>query len=461
MNILADLPFEAKLIGFKEGLKAAIVWLVIYSYLLGRGRERLINAFYAGIILSYLTVIACLFSVRTLPSPETAGNFISMSFALFLILSGALLYHSSGVNIFFGRDHIGDRFAWVIIFSFSIAFFVPDTAGILIFLDQLAIMRGSPYTTYINALSGFVIAIVIIIAAVRLYRPYGIGSFFDLPQIFLFVAMVKLFGSGIKGVTELSLIPSVQKGFMKFIHDVVHQTFIMLLVPDHPLLKQTTWNFIGVFFGPAFASSASLVILLVLPIKFIYQSLILPPREPVETTSGVMRRKLLSVILSERRKKAIPVIIFTLIIIAGWISGSSEQISRMYIPTARPVVADAGVISIPIKDATTDLMDGNLHKFSLSYNGEEIRFMVIKKSDDTLAVSLDACEICPPDGYGLRAGHVICIYCGTPIPVDSLGNPGGCNPVPLVFDTDGKLLRIQLDEIVKKWGFVRLKDENS
>jgi hypothetical protein len=460
MNLLADLPFEAKLIGFKEGLKVAVVWFIIYSYLLRTGRKRLISAFYAGIAISYITSLAYFFTVRLLPPPEIAGNFISMSFAILLILSGALLYHSSGVNIFFGKKQINDRLASAIIFLCSIIFFLPDTAGILIFLDQLVFMRGATYTTYINAFAGFVVAVIIIVVAVRLYRPYGIGSFFDLPQIFLFLAMIKLFGSGIKGIAELSLIPSVQKGFIKFIHDVVHQTFIMLLVPDHPLLKQTTWNFIGFFFSPFFASTASLIILLALPMKFIYHSLVLPPQSP-PAASGVMKRKLLSIILSERRKKSIPVIFFILIIISGWISSSGEQISRMYVPDAKPVVADEGAVHIPIKDATMDLMDGNLHKFSLSRNGEKIRFLVIKKSDDSLAVALDACEICPPEGYGLRQGHVICIYCGTPIPVDSLGNPGGCNPVPLAFDIDGKFLKVSLKEILKKWDFVRLKDENS
>jgi hypothetical protein len=71
-------------------------------------------------------------------------------------------------------------------------------------------------------------------AVTKLYKPFWLGSFFALPQLLLFFAMVKLFGSGIKGITELSLIPSVQRGFMKFIHDFVHQTFVMLMVPDHP-----------------------------------------------------------------------------------------------------------------------------------------------------------------------------------------------------------------------------------
>jgi uncharacterized membrane protein len=79
---------------------------------------------------------------------------------------------------------------------------------------------------------------------------------------------------------------------------------------------------------------------------------------------------------------------------------------------------------------------------------------VIKKADNSLSVCLDACEICPPVGYGQRDNHVVCIYCMTPIPVDTLGDPGGCNPIPLTAAIDDNFIRVELKEIIKKWGFV-------
>lgn len=50
--MLNELVFEAKIIGFKEGFKIGIVWLVFYSYLVINNRKNLIRPFYAGLFLT-------------------------------------------------------------------------------------------------------------------------------------------------------------------------------------------------------------------------------------------------------------------------------------------------------------------------------------------------------------------------------------------------------------------------
>jgi uncharacterized membrane protein len=448
--------FEAKLVGFKEGLKIGLVWLVFYSYLLSNKKKELIKPFYAALALSFFLAFSSLFFSDNLISKEIIGKIISFSFAIFLIISGAALYHSSGVNLIGKGDFLNKiPVSSSIVFLLTLFFFLPDSTGSLIFLKELAFIKENEVMTYLSAFLGLLIASVIFFTLIKLYRPYGLGSFFDLPQLLLFLAMVKLFGSGISGISELSLIPSVQRGFMKFIHDLVHQTFVMLMVPDHPLLKMTTWNFIGFFFGSGFASIISLFLLLTLPAIFIYHTLFKPLPEPHGGTK-ISRRKIKSLMLSDRRRKALPVILFSVFILLTWFSHGEETVSKIYTPEPRPVVMDRGFIIIPLKDPAMDLMDGRLYKFSLRYEGEEIRIIVIRKSDNALSVCLDACEICPPAGYGQRDDHVVCIYCNTPIAVDSLGEPGGCNPIPLAAEIDDRYIRIEMKEILKKWGFLKL-----
>jgi hypothetical protein len=448
------LIFEAKLIGFKECLKIGLIWLVFYSYLLSNKKRSLIRPFYAGLFVSLLLGLLVLFLPENLSSKDIIGNVIYMSFALFLVFSGMSLYHSSGVNLFGRVDffrHSG--LSAFIVFSMTSLFILPDIAGSLLYLGQLGLMEENVMMTFLSAVAGFVIAGVIIFAVVKLYKPYWLGDFFGLPQLLLFLAMVKLFGSGINGIAELSLIPSVQKGFVKFTHDLVHQTFVLLMVPDHLILKKTTWDFIGIFFGPGAASAASFIILLSIPAIFIYHSLFQPLPELSEGTR-VSRRMSGALILSDRRKKALPVILFAVFIAAAWFSYGGEQVSAIYKPEPRPVIQDNGMVLIPLKDPSADLNDGMLHTFSLIHEGEVIRIITIKKADNSLSVSLDACEICPPEGYGQREGHVVCLYCSTPIPVDTLGEPGGCNPIPLTVVIDENFVRIEMKEILKKWSFV-------
>ncbi len=460
---------EAKLIGLKEGLKIAVVWLVFYSYLVQKDKRGLIKPFIAGI----LAALICAAILALVPQVEierqVLSNIIATSFAFFLILSAALLIHASGTSLFAGNERIETFFNSenntvlnAAVFLLTIIFFVPDSTGTLLFLKEFSFMRNTGAATYLYASLGLLIPVFILYLYCRFYKPYRIGNYFDLPQILLFLAIVKLLGSGTKGIAELSLIPSVQHGFMKFVHDFVHQTLVLFMVPDHPLLKTTVWDFIGIFFGSGLASFASLIILLFLPFMFIYISLFKPLPEP-EARTNVEKRKIKSILLSDRRKKALPVILFTLLILTAWFSQRGETVSRIHDPDPRPVVADKNYINIPLKSPDMDVRDGLIHKFSFVHENEEIRIMVITKPDNSLTVSLDACEICPPEGYGQRGDHVVCLYCDTPIHINALGRPGGCNPVPLSAVVDTKFIRIRIPEILSKWGFIKTgksKDNN-
>lgn len=467
---MPPLVYEALVIGLKEGAKTGLIWLVCFSYLSLSGRKSFIKPFYAGLSVSLVLMFTAFFSLPDIVTKENTANVISMSFAFFLILSGISLFHVSGAGLP-GKGPEGtsgasslvkERFKdtswpaawWMAVLILTIAFFAPDLTGSMLQLRELSYMKGSGTMSYLSALIGIIISAIVLVTIVYLYRPYRIGAYFDVPQLLLFIAMVKLFAGGASDLAELSLLPSVQRGFMKFAHDLVHQVFIFLMVPDHPLLKATFWNFIGIFFGPGFASFVSLVLLLLFPCLFLYHSLTEPVPEP-EERSNAEKRKIRSTIVTGRRRKALPVATFIVLILIAWSLRSEEAIMQMYLPKPKPVVADRGVVMIPLSSPEMNLMDGSLHKFSVSHEGKLYRLIMIKRWDNTLAAALDACEMCPPEGYGLRGDHVICVYCGTPIPVNTLGSPGGCNPIPVAFSVEGGFVRIEIREIVKKWGFIK------
>lgn len=451
---------EALIIGLKEGFKVGIVGLVFYSLLALKNKKGLIKPFYAGILCVLSVFAASIIAPIGSEYKEHLANIITMSFAIIFLLSAAALFHAAGTNLIGPLKRLplsaifSQRFKGVIIFIFTFFYFSPDIIGSSILLKEVAVLKEAELMTYLSGLIGFAAGLSIFPLIARFINPLFIGSFFDAPQFILFLAIIKLFGGGIKGIAELSLIPSLQSGFMKFSHDVIHHIFVILMVPDHPLLQTTAWNFIAIFFGPNFASAVSLLILLFFPLMFIYYSLTAPLPEP-DVKTPAQKRKIKSRILSEKRRKTLPVIVFILIISTSWFYEKGETVSRLYNPKAMPLVEDKGMILIPANDPTMNLMDGRLHKFSLVHKEEKIVIMVIKRSRDSLAICLDACEICPPEGYGQIEGHVVCIYCNTPIPIETLGEPGGCNPIPLSFSIDDKFIRISMDEILKKWEYVK------
>ena len=94
----------------------------------------------------------------------------------------------------------------------------------------------------------------------------------------------------------------------------------------------------------------------------------------------------------------------------------------------------------------------NCINICLSRGEREARFFVLQTPDGKLTVDLDACAICKPDGYGQTEGSVICYYCKTLIPLETVGKPGECNPVPIGFSVKGESVVIDAMTLINSWG---------
>ena len=92
--------------------------------------------------------------------------------------------------------------------------------------------------------------------------------------------------------------------------------------------------------------------------------------------------------------------------------------------------------------------DGHLHRFAYTTeDGTQVRFIVIRKNAVAYGCGLDACEICGESGYYEDAGKVICRRCGVMMNIQTIGFPGGCNPIPIKYEVSAKELRFFADEL--------------
>ncbi len=85
--------------------------------------------------------------------------------------------------------------------------------------------------------------------------------------------------------------------------------------------------------------------------------------------------------------------------------------------------------------------DNKLHRFAyVSSQGKVIRFFILNKREDkdSPVAVFDACMICGDMGYIKKDGELICISCNVRIFLPSVGKFGGCNPIPLEYEFDGK-----------------------
>jgi uncharacterized membrane protein len=121
--------------------------------------------------------------------------------------------------------------------------------------------------------------------------------------------------------------------------------------------------------------------------------------------------------------------VFILLITAQFIYAKSTAT----LSPATPVTFVNGTAVIPV----SQVADGDLHRYSATLDGTVVRFWLVKKPDGKVATLFDACEICGPVGFYKNGNHIVCKNCAAPINPQSVGQPGGCNPVPLKATVEG------------------------
>lgn len=266
----------------------------------------------------------------------------------------------------------------------------------------------------------------------------------------MLAAVVALLLFSASSILRLDLFSPLSMKVMKGVHDFVHQFMESVLIPDHLFVRPVVWRYIGFLFGKEVGFWGGMVIWFT-P-AFLIALAISWERLPsvAHIRQGAQRRRLLAAAIRARRYRLV------IPLLALVIFGSAAYQSRFpnveyWDPKPVPVSASpAGEIFIP-KKGDVNLEDGKLHKYLFKQGEREARFFILMTPAGQLTVDLDACAICKPDGYGQTEGTVICYYCKTLIPLETVGKPGGCNPVPVPFTekTDGVV--IDGLTLIKSW----------
>lgn len=118
---------------------------------------------------------------------------------------------------------------------------------------------------------------------------------------------------------------------------------------------------------------------------------------------------------------------------------------------AKMLTASAGRVYIPLSDLT----DSSLHFYTADVSGSVIRFLVIHQTNGNYAVALDACQICGRQGYRQEGQNIICRNCGATIYIPSIGDKGGCNPIPVTSSIESGEVIVDLSALAKSNAMVR------
>jgi uncharacterized membrane protein len=245
-------------------------------------------------------------------------------------------------------------------------------------------------------------------------------------------------------VVRIAIQPSVGSNVEVIIsrvaHDWMHVLVILFQVPDHVYLSDAVWSVIGFVFMKTTGMLMNLAVFIGIVLFVIVRQAAIPlPLKEDETPPD--RRRRWARLKVQRRIAFAPVLVAT--VLFGWLTyagWASQGTPKTPVPTPLP---RAGI-------EVASLADREVHSFTFGEAGDK-RVIAILKPDGSYAVCLDACLICPPDGYAQLGADLFCLYCGTPIPIDTVGQPGGCNPIPLMFEHRGARLVFDTASAEQTW----------
>jgi hypothetical protein len=422
-----------------------LAWSVLVLVLLRGfpGRRNLVaGASAAGFIAGVAGVLALSASFPAL-SYGAVRSLLGGSFLILWGVSVAALYRSTG------RGRSAERGAGLMDRPFAI--------GALCFLFSLT--AGAICACRLPGAGGdllpilaplLVVLVGLALAALACVGERRIPSAITVSFPGLLCALVALLLLGSSFMIRLDLFSPLSMKVMKGTHDFVHQFMESILIPDHIFVRPVIWGYIGFLFGKEVGFWGGMVIWFT-PVLLVLLALRLEMLPKVShIRQGALRRKLLAAAMRERNlRQVIPAC--ALVVFAAAAYQSCYPTVEYWDPKPVPVTANAaGDILIP-KKGEVNLEDGKLHKYLYKNGGREARFFIVMTPNGKLSVDLDACAICKPDGYGQAEGTVICYYCKTLIPMETVGRPGGCNPVPMAFTEKEDGVHIDSISLINSW----------
>jgi high-affinity iron transporter len=403
--------FEVFIVSLREGVEAALVVGIIVAFLRREGYERHLGAVWAGIgAATAASLLGALVLYRWAVNEEVFEGLLYLGSA---VIVGSMMVwmwrHSHALSGemkgSLARIVAGERKATVVAGLFAFTFLMVFREGIetVLFLSALSLSTGG-LMAILGVLAGLALAVIFGVLFVRGSVRIDLGRFFRITGIALFIFVLQLLINGYHELSEAGWLPANQTSMATVGPLVKNEFFFVAAVLALPLL------------------------MLLIPGR---------SRQEQEAATGAAARLEKA---GSRRQGRARVLGGTLglIIVAALGLGFvyTQPPAALSAATAVAVGAD-GTVRIPL----SVFQGTKLHRFQATVGGRPVRFFAIPiepvEKGGRIATAFDACVICGPRGYYQEGSNVTCLHCGSAIYPPSIGQSGGCNPVPLASRVDG------------------------
>jgi high-affinity iron transporter len=388
---------QAFIITLREGVEAALIVGITLAYLAKIGRNDLRRSVYFALAAAFAGSIGIALLLSRLNwNQDIFEGWVMLVAAVFVVTMIVFMMKTGRklkgqiegkIGLFARND------AWIGLFLFVFLMVLREGVETVLILSAVS-LNSSELLSFIGTVLGVGVAILFGVMFVKGSVKVNLQKFFKVTTVILFFVAAQLVIAGLHELSENGVLPSSREE--------------MAIIG--PIVRNDLFFFI------------TILVLAGLMVLFEMKS-----RQPAELPpAGAARRKALWTARRERLWMASVYVcsfIFIVMVTAGFIYEKSASA----LSPATEVTFVNGAVSIPVKQ----VYDGNLHRFEAKEGGVDIRFWLYQKPDGKIATLFDACEICGPVGFYKGAQGVICKNCAAPINPQSVGMPGGCNPIPL------------------------------
>jgi high-affinity iron transporter len=411
--------FSALVVTLREGVEAALIVGITLVYLAKIGRPDLRRIVYVALAAALLGSVAGAIALSYLPITQDSFEGWVMLIAAVMVV-GMIVFMmrtarklkgeiESRVGSLAGAGSRWGLFAFVFLMVFREGI---ETVAILAGVS----LNSTELMSFLGTLTGVALAVVFGVMFVKGSVRIDLRKFFRVTTAILFFVAAQLVISGTHELSETGVLPN-SKREMAMIGPVVRNDF---------------------FFPITMLALVALMILLEYRRR---------KPEGAPAVSKAEERKQEWTARRERRwavTACLTAFIFIFMVTAEFIYAKDITIS----PATDLLPDSQGKVMVPTKA----LAEGELQRYSVDVKGTKVRFLLYRKPDGKVASVFDACQICGGIGFYKAANGIVCKNCAAPINPQSVGQPGGCNPIPLEATQDGDSVVISVTDLAKQVG---------
>ncbi len=451
---------EALVVTLREGVEVALVVGIIAAFLRREAGGRHLGAVWAGIVAALAASLLGGFLLRRLTVDENVLEGL-LYLAAAVVVGSVLVWMWQHGRALSGqmkgtlariltRERAGAVAAGIFLFTFLMVF--REGMETVLFLSALSLTSGG-LETLLGVLVGLAAAFAFGVLFVRGSLRVDLARFFKITGIALLIFVAQLLVNGYHELAEAGWLPANQasmatigplvKNEFFFIVAVLALPLLMLLVPGRDSGPAAPG---GVSAGPPPPFAASLA----------------PSAAGAAASAGAGAAARLERAAAQRQARAriwgggLGVAMLAALGLGFVYSRPPAALSPA---TALAVGADGAV-----RVRVGDFQGTALRRFAVTLPGGAasgrgaaaaapvVRFIAVPLDDPrrpgaVIATAFDACEICGAKGYYQEGSNIACLHCGSTIYPPSIGQRGGCNPIPLPSRREGGELVLRASDL--------------